>query len=102
MKPLKPIVRWWKALFQRESTERDLDDEIQLHLEMETAKNIRGGMPADQARREGTASPSAESTRSRKLTVTAVERGGSRMWWPIRVSPCGPFVAIRFSPRQRS
>jgi hypothetical protein len=52
MKPLKPIVRGWKAFFQRESTERDLDDEIQLHLEMETAKNIRGGMPADQARRE--------------------------------------------------
>ena len=52
MKLLKPIARWWKALFQRESAERDLDDEIQLHLEMETAKNVRGGMPADQARRE--------------------------------------------------
>ncbi|HSE65534.1 MAG TPA: ABC transporter permease, partial [Gemmatimonadales bacterium] len=52
MKPLRAIVRWWKGLFQRESTERELDDEIQLHLEMETAKNIRGGMPADQARRE--------------------------------------------------
>ncbi|HSE43980.1 MAG TPA: ABC transporter permease, partial [Gemmatimonadales bacterium] len=52
MKLLKAIARWWKALFQRESTERDLDDEIQLHLEMETAKNIRAGMPADRARRE--------------------------------------------------
>ena len=44
MKPLKSIVRRWKALFQRESTETELEDEIQLHLEMETAKNIRGGM----------------------------------------------------------
>src|SRR5262245_40904611 len=52
MKPLRSIARRWKALFQRESTETELDDEIQLHLEMETAKNVRGGMPADKARRE--------------------------------------------------
>src|SRR5262245_23298211 len=52
MRPLRAIVRRWKALFQRESTETELEDEIQLHLEMETAKNIRGGMKADQARRE--------------------------------------------------
>jgi hypothetical protein len=52
MKPLRAMSRWWKVLFRRASTEAELDDEIQLHLEMETAKNIRGGMPADLARRE--------------------------------------------------
>jgi len=52
MKPLRAMSRWWKVLFRRASTEAELDDEIQLHLEMETAKNIRGGMPSDLARRE--------------------------------------------------
>jgi putative ABC transport system permease protein len=49
---LKSFSRRWQTLFRRESTERELDDEIRLHLEMETEKNIRSGMSAEVARRE--------------------------------------------------
>jgi len=40
-----------RALFRRGALERDLADEIRLHLEMETEANIRRGMAPDEARR---------------------------------------------------
>jgi hypothetical protein len=40
-----------RALFRRGALERDLADEIRLHLEMETEANIRRGMTPDEARR---------------------------------------------------
>ena len=38
-------------LVHRTSADRELDDEIRLHLELETEKNIRAGMAPDEARR---------------------------------------------------
>jgi len=40
-----------RAIVSRGRTERELDDELRFHLEMETEKNVRSGMSADEARR---------------------------------------------------
>jgi hypothetical protein len=41
-----------RALFFRARADSDLDDELAFHIEMQTRKNLRAGMPLDQARRE--------------------------------------------------
>src|SRR5260370_1048205 len=42
----RQIMNW----FQWRQAERDLDEEIREHIEIETRENIELGMPADQAR----------------------------------------------------
>src|SRR5689334_299549 len=40
-----------RALLRRGAAERDLDEELRFHIEMETEKNIRAGMSVIDARR---------------------------------------------------
>ena len=47
--------RWSKrirALMRRDDVERELDEELAFHLEMEAEKNVRAGMPPAEARRQ--------------------------------------------------
>src|SRR5262245_17773718 len=39
-----------RALFRRESVLRDIEEELRVHVEMETETNIRRGMPPNEAR----------------------------------------------------
>src|SRR5215467_8187696 len=39
-----------RALFRRESVLRDIEEELRVHIEMETETNIELGMPPDEAR----------------------------------------------------
>ena len=39
-----------RALFRRESVLRDIEEELRIHVEMETETNIERGMPPDEAR----------------------------------------------------
>jgi hypothetical protein len=39
-----------RALFRRESVLRDIEEELRLHVEMETEANIERGMPPEEAR----------------------------------------------------
>src|SRR5215470_15770016 len=39
-----------RALFRRESVLRDIEEELRVHVEMETETNIKRGMPPDDAR----------------------------------------------------
>jgi putative ABC transport system permease protein len=39
-----------RALFRRESVLRDIEEELRVHIEMETEENIKRGMPPDEAR----------------------------------------------------
>jgi putative ABC transport system permease protein len=48
---IKGWRRRFRALLQGETVDRELNDEVAFHLDMETAKNIRSGMSAEQARR---------------------------------------------------
>ncbi len=49
-------MRWWDELryiarhFDRQRAEQNLDDEIRLHLELETQQNIEDGMSPEEAR----------------------------------------------------
>jgi hypothetical protein len=51
------MMEWFKiltarlrALFRRESVLRDIEEELRVHVEMETETNIKRGMPPDEAR----------------------------------------------------
>ena len=48
---LARAVRALRALLQRRRQERELDDEVRHHLELETDANVRRGMSPDEARR---------------------------------------------------
>jgi hypothetical protein len=39
-----------RALFRRESVLRDIEEELRVHVEMETERNIERGMPPDEGR----------------------------------------------------
>ena len=39
-----------RALFRRESVLQDIEEELRIHVEMETETNIERGMPPEKAR----------------------------------------------------
>ncbi|HKW47503.1 MAG TPA: ABC transporter permease, partial [Gemmatimonadaceae bacterium] len=51
MASVKGIRARLRALFRRGSAERELDEELRFHIEMETDKNLRAGMTPGEARR---------------------------------------------------
>jgi predicted permease len=51
MTPLRRSGMWLRALLRRAGLESELDREMRLHVEMETAENIRRGMTPDEAAR---------------------------------------------------
>jgi putative ABC transport system permease protein len=52
MSAIKGFAARAKAMLFRRATEQSLNDEIEFHIEQETAKNIRLGMTPDEARRQ--------------------------------------------------
>ena len=52
MSAIKGFAARARALLFRRATQRSLNDEIQFHIEQETAKNIRLGLAPDEARRQ--------------------------------------------------
>ncbi len=44
-------MRWWQRLLFRRRQERQLDDELRFHLDLQVAKYVRGGMSEEEARR---------------------------------------------------
>src|SRR5262245_17701182 len=50
MKWFNILMARLRALFQRESVLRDIDEEFRIHVEMETEKNLKRGMPPAEAR----------------------------------------------------
>lgn len=48
---MRRLTIWLRALLARRAAERELDEEIQFHLDLEMAKNIRAGMSPEAARR---------------------------------------------------
>src|SRR5687768_8725268 len=48
---LRSIAHTLRALVWRRKADRDLDDELRFHVEMETEQNLRRGMPPAEARR---------------------------------------------------
>src|SRR5215207_9877239 len=50
------LLRAMKSLFAKERAERELDEELKFHLDMETAERQRRGMGPGEARRAALAS----------------------------------------------
>ena len=48
---MRYIQEWWKDLFHRKQRESDLEEELQFHLSMQEAENLRNGMSPEDARR---------------------------------------------------
>ena len=46
-------LRRLRALFRDDEMTRDLDEEIEAHLEMAVEENLRRGLPPEEARRQG-------------------------------------------------
>src|SRR5437762_2430017 len=51
MATIKGVRARLRALFHRRAAERELDEELRFHIEMETEKNVRSGMNTVDARR---------------------------------------------------
>jgi predicted permease len=49
---MKRWLRRLRAVFRRDAVERELDREMELHLELETQQNLRAGMTPEEARRQ--------------------------------------------------
>ena len=46
------LLRRWRAIFAREAMDRELDDELRFHLEMDAATRVRSGQSPESARTE--------------------------------------------------
>jgi putative ABC transport system permease protein len=46
------LLAAWRALFERSDLEREMDEEMRFHIEMETHKNVERGLSPEQARTE--------------------------------------------------
>lgn len=82
------------GLFAREHSDADLGEELQSHVEMETAENIRRGMSPEEARRQaliasGGLSAAAEAVRDRR-GIPWIESAVADLWYAVR--------ALRHSP----
>jgi hypothetical protein len=73
-----------RAVFRRESVLRDIEEELRVHVEMETETNIERGMPPDEAR---AAAMKSFGDLSRKTELGYDIRGGGwleTLWQDLR------------------
>ena len=57
MDALRGFLLRLRALYRREPVERELEDEVRFHIEMETEAGVRRGLTAEEARREALVRP---------------------------------------------
>jgi predicted permease len=73
-----------RSLFRRDQLERTLDAEVRFHIDMETDKNVRGGMPRDQARRAAVAAFGNVGGVKDDVRDTWLVRSTETLWQDIR------------------
>jgi hypothetical protein len=98
MRHLRAVLARIAGLFIGNRADNDMRDELQAHLDMETAENIRRGMPPEEARRQallasGGLTRAAEAVRDRRgLPWIEASR-------PISTTPSAPAPQSCSSPR---
>jgi predicted permease len=84
MEWFKILMARLRALFRRESVLQDIEEELRVHVEMETETNIKRGMPPDEAR---DAALKSFGNLSRKTELGYDIRGGGwleALWQDLR------------------
>jgi hypothetical protein len=84
MEWLNILMARLRALFRRESVLRDIEEELRVHVEMETETNIRRGMPPAEAR---AAAPKSFGDPGRNTELSYDIRGGGcleTLWQDLR------------------
>src|SRR5262245_58732015 len=84
MKWFNILMARLRALFRRESVLRDIEEELRVHVEMETETNIKRGAPPDEAR---AAALKSFGDLSRKTELGYDIRGGGwleTLWQDLR------------------
>lgn len=99
MRHLRAALARTAGFFSRDRGDDDLRDEMQAHLEMEIAENIRRGMPADAARRQallaaGGLTQAVEAVRDQR-GLPWLESVGADIRYALRALRQGPaFTAV--------
>src|SRR5262245_33181794 len=101
MKQLRELVARVTGLFAGPVADRDLDEELQAHLEMEIAENIRRGMSPDEARRQaliasGGLTQAQEAVRAQRglPSLESIAADIRYAWRALRHSPAFSVVVI--------
>ena len=50
MSPIRNFAGWFRALFRKQKLDVNMDDEMRLHIELQTQQNIEAGMEPERAR----------------------------------------------------
>jgi predicted permease len=99
MSTLRALVARIAGLFARQKSDDDLRDELQSHIEMETAENIRRGFAPEEARRRallasGGVAQAAEAVRDRR-GIPWIESAVADLRYAVRALRHSPaFVAV--------
>ena len=92
MKYVRSVLARIAGVFTKDRGADDLREELQAHLEMETAENVRRGMAPDEARRQallasGGLAVAAESVRDQR-GLPWIDELASDVRFAVRCSPC--------------
>ena len=101
MDRLRGVLLRLRALFRREDVERELDDELRFHVEMETEAGVRRGLGEEAARRAaqlkfGATERWREETRDARglRTIDDVRQDVRVALRHLRASPSFTFAAV--------
>ena len=99
MSTLRALFARVAGLFAKQKSDDDLRDELESHIEMETAENIRRGLAPDEARRQarlasGGVTQAAEAVRDRR-GIPWIESAAADLRYAVRALRHSPtFVAV--------
>ena len=99
MRYLRMILARISGFFAGRRADAELHDELQAHLEMETAENIRRGMHAGRGAAPGDAGVGWAGRRRRGGAGSARTSVGGNTSPPILATPAAPSAAVPPSPR---
>ncbi len=82
MKILRRLKLGLRALFGADDLNRELGDEVQFHIDMQTEENLRAGMPPGEARRQARLKfGGVEGHKEESRRVKGMELMGARISW---------------------
>ena len=87
MRQIRVVLRRLRALFGGTPDDRDLENEIESHLQLHVDDNLRAGMTLDEARRRALVRLGGVESVKRPIAIAAA----FRCWKPRCRTPATPF-----------